>query len=84
MTATPYVGYTAGFLTVISYFPQVLRVWRTRQTRDLSYGMFALLVTASVLWVVYGVLSIQWPVIIPNVCVLILSLSILIGKIRYR
>lgn len=66
-----------------SYVPQVVRVWRTRQTKDLSYGMFALLVTASALWVIYGALNRQWPVILPNVGCLILSLAILVGKIKY-
>lgn len=66
-----------------SYMPQVVRVWRTRETRDLSHGMYVLVVTASVLWVVYGVLSDQWPVIVPNAGCLVLGLAILIGKIAY-
>lgn len=70
-------------LSMTSYVPQVVRVWRTRRTKDLSYGMFALLVTASALWVVYGTLTRQWPVILPNVGCLVLSLAILIGKITY-
>ncbi|MGI8510826.1 MAG: SemiSWEET family sugar transporter [Gemmatimonadaceae bacterium] len=80
---TPFVGYAAGLLSMTSYVPQVVRVWRTRQTKDLSYGMFALLVTASALWVIYGALNRQWPVILPNVGCLILSLAILVGKIAY-
>ncbi len=42
-----YLGYFAGTLTVLSFLPQVIRTWRSRQTRDLHFGMFALLVTAS-------------------------------------
>ena len=80
---TPLIGYTAGLLSMTSYVPQVVRVYRTRQTRDLSYGMFGLLVTASACWVLYGVLSGQWPVILPNAGCLILSLAILVGKLLY-
>ncbi|MDQ2891025.1 MAG: SemiSWEET transporter [Gemmatimonadota bacterium] len=83
IATTALVGYAAGTLSMVSYVPQVIRVWRTRQTRDLSYGMFALLVTASALWVGYGILSHQWPVIIPNTGCLVLSLAILIGKFAY-
>ncbi len=79
----PLIGYAAGLLSMTSYVPQVIRVYRTRQTRDLSYGMFGLLVTASAFWVLYGVLSGQWPVIVPNAGCLILSLAILGGKILY-
>jgi len=67
-----------------SYVPQVIRVWRTRETHDLSYGMFTLLVSASALWVGYGVLAHEWPVIVPNTGCLILSGMILIGKIKFR
>lgn len=49
---TAYLGYVAGALTVTSFLPQVIRTWRTKRTTDLSLGMFALLVTASTLWVV--------------------------------
>ena len=56
-----YLGYFAGVLTVASFLPQVIRTWRTRHTRDLSLGMFALLVTASTLWIIYGIVIGNWP-----------------------
>jgi MtN3 and saliva related transmembrane protein len=56
-----YLGYFAGFLTVVSFLPQVIRTWQTRRTGDLHLGMFALLVTASALWIVYGVIIGSWP-----------------------
>jgi len=58
--------YVAGLLTVGSFLPQVMRAWRTKQTRDLSMSMFALLVTSGSLWVVYGVINRDWPVIATN------------------
>ncbi|MFL5564915.1 MAG: SemiSWEET family sugar transporter, partial [Gemmatimonadaceae bacterium] len=62
-----YLGFIGGFLTVVSFLPQVIRTWRTRQTRDLSLGMFVLLVTASTLWIIYGVFIDDWSVIATNV-----------------
>ncbi|AHG89168.1 hypothetical protein J421_1631 [Gemmatirosa kalamazoonensis] len=79
-----YVGYAAGFLTVASYVPQVVRTWRTKETKDLSYGMFGLLVTAAALWITYGALSSQWPVIATNVGCGVLNVAILAAKIRFR
>lgn len=79
-----YIGYVAGILTVLSYVPQVVRVWKTRETKDLSYGMFALLVTASVLWITYGVMSTQWPVIATNVGCGVLNVAILAAKVKFR
>ena len=79
-----YIGYVAGALTVVSFFPQVLRVWRTRQTHDLSFGMFALLITAGALWVTYGVLERDWPVIATNAGTVVLNCTILLAKLRYK
>ena len=79
-----YIGYVAGSLTVSSFLPQVFRVWRTRQTRDLSLGMFTLLATSSALWALYGVMTRDWPLIITNVAVVILNAAIATAKVRYR
>jgi hypothetical protein len=51
------LGYAAGVITVASFLPQVVRAWRTRQTRDLSLGSLALLILAGSLWIVYGAMS---------------------------
>jgi MtN3 and saliva related transmembrane protein len=83
MRLIPYLGYLAGALTVVSLWPQVSRVWRTKQTQDLSFGTFALLITAGLLWITYGVLSTDWPVIATNTGMVILNCAILIAKIKY-
>jgi len=56
------LGYVAGMVTVASFLPQVVRAWRTRQTRDLSLASLALLITAGSMWILYGALSRDWPV----------------------
>jgi MtN3 and saliva related transmembrane protein len=81
---TPYVGYVAGFLTVVSFLPQVLRAWRTKQTKDLSLRTFLILIAASLLWLTYGVLSSDWPVIATNGGMLVLNSAILSAKLRYN
>jgi MtN3 and saliva related transmembrane protein len=60
------IGYAAGVITVASFLPQVVRAWRTRRTRDLSFVSLALLMTAGALWIVYGALSRDWPVVATN------------------
>lgn len=78
-----YLGYFAGLLTVVSFLPQVIRAWQSRQTRDLSLGMFAFLITASSLWIVYGAVIGDWPVIITNVGMVALNGSIAVAKLRF-
>ena len=79
-----YLGYFAGTITVLSFLPQVLRAWRTRQTRDLSMGMFALLVTAGSLWMVYGAINRDWPVVATNAGMVALNGALVVAKLRYK
>lgn len=79
-----YLGYFAGLLTVTSFLPQVIRTLRTRQTRDLSLGMFALLCTASSLWIVYGAVTSDWPVVATNAGMVALNGALAFAKLRYE
>jgi MtN3 and saliva related transmembrane protein len=83
MELTHYLGYFAGTLTVLSFLPQVIRTWRTRQTGDLSLWMFGVLITASTLWIIYGFVIRDWSVIITNVGMVALNGAIATAKVRY-
>jgi MtN3 and saliva related transmembrane protein len=77
------LGYVAGVVTVASFLPQVVRAWRTRQTRDLSLASLALLITAGSMWILYGALSRDWPVVATN-CGMVGLLMLLAGaKVGY-
>jgi MtN3 and saliva related transmembrane protein len=78
-----YFGFIGGFVTVSAFVPQVLRTWRSRHTRDLSLGMVGLLVASGVLWLVYGVVIHDWPVILTNVGMVVLNTSLVVAKLRY-
>jgi MtN3 and saliva related transmembrane protein len=78
------LGYVAGAITVTSFLPQVVRAWRTRQTRDLSLSSLALLMTAGALWILYGALSRDWPVVATNGGMVALNGALAAAKIRYR
>jgi MtN3 and saliva related transmembrane protein len=77
MRFAAYLGYLAGFLTVASFVPQVVRTWRTKQTEALSVGTFALIITAGVAWITYGVIKRDNPVILTNVGMVALNGAIL-------
>ena len=79
-----WLGYFAGVLTVGAFLPQVLRAWRTRQTRDLSLGMYALLITSGSLWMVYGLVSRDWPVVATNGGMVALNGALAAATLRYK
>ncbi len=78
------VGYTAGVCTTISFAPQVLKILRTRSTRDISLGMYLVLALGIALWLVHGVQVGSHPMVATNAVSLALVLVILGMKLRYK
>jgi MtN3 and saliva related transmembrane protein len=76
-------GYAAALCTTSAYIPQVLRVWRTRSTHDISLKMFIVLVTGVSLWLTYGISTSDWPLVAANSITLILASTILYFKLRH-
>jgi MtN3 and saliva related transmembrane protein len=76
------IGGMAAVLTTIAFLPQVIKSWRTRSTRDVSMGMFVILNTGIVLWLVYGLVLNSMPLIFANAVTLFLTGTILALKIR--
>jgi MtN3 and saliva related transmembrane protein len=68
--------------TTGSMVPQVLRVWRTRSTDDISLRMFPILVAGNMLWITYGVWRGEFPIIAANTVTLLLAGMILYFKLR--
>jgi MtN3 and saliva related transmembrane protein len=77
------IGYMAAVLTTVSFVPQLLRVIKLRSARDISLGMFLIFTTGTLAWLVYGVLAHSRPVWIANSVTFVLSLSILVLKLRF-
>lgn len=78
-----YIGLLAGTLTTIAFLPQVLRTWKTRSTKDISLGMFLTFCTGVFLWIVYGSLAADLPVLAANTATFVLASTILVFKFRY-
>ena len=77
------VGYVAAFCTTTSFVPQLVRVLRLRSARDISLPMFLMFSFGVFLWVLYGFWVHSLPVFVANGLTLILSLSILVLKLRF-
>ena len=78
------LGWIAGTLTTIAFFPQLLKTWTTKSAKDVSLVMMVTFCLGVFLWLVYGITINAMPVVVTNSIALILSLLILILKIRYR
>ncbi len=78
------IGYLAASLTTLSFLPQALHTFRTRDVSGISLGMYGMFATGVALWLVYGLLLGAWPIVVANAVTLALALAILVMKLRYR
>jgi MtN3 and saliva related transmembrane protein len=77
------LGMAAGALTTASFVPQVLKTYRSKSAKDVSFWMFAVLGTGVFLWIIFGLFTRSIPVILANSCTFILVLIMVILKIKY-
>jgi MtN3 and saliva related transmembrane protein len=71
------IGYLAATLTTASFVPQAALTLRTRDVSGISLGMYSAFTVGVALWLVYGLLLGQWPIVVANGVTLVLSLVIL-------
>jgi MtN3 and saliva related transmembrane protein len=78
------LGLVAGTLTTIAFIPQLMKTWRSRSAKDVSFVMLVVFSTGVFLWLIYGIYLQALPIILANVLTLIFNLIIVGLKIRYR
>ena len=66
MESIEIVGLVAAFLVIISWIPQVQKSWKTKSTKDLSWGMIGILLVSQILWLFYGIAISSLPVALTN------------------
>ncbi len=81
---TTVIGLAAGIMTTAAFLPQAIKTWRTRRTRDISLAMFLVLCLGIILWLVYGILRGDLPLILANAVTLALAGTILVFKLKYK
>jgi len=77
------VGLLAAFCSTVAFLPQVIKTWRTRSTKDISLGMFTVLIAGILLWLAYGLIIRDVPLIVANAITLVFAGTILVFKLKY-
>ncbi|MDX1667557.1 MAG: SemiSWEET transporter [Saprospiraceae bacterium] len=78
------LGLVAATLTTLAFLPQVIKTWKTKETKDLSLPTFSIFCTGVLLWLIYGLLIGNLPIILSNIVTFTLAFSILIMGFIYR
>lgn len=78
------VGYFAGALIIISSLPQLIKIIKTKSSKDIALETYLLLTIAQSAWIFYGVLKNDIEIIVTNIVSLSLGISITILTIYYK
>lgn len=84
MTALDMLGMAAGCISSITFLPQVIKTWQTKSAADISLLMFTFATISVIMWLVYGIILGNIPIIFTNAMVLLFSLIMLYLKFRFR
>jgi MtN3 and saliva related transmembrane protein len=77
-------GIVAGILTAVSMMPQVIKTIKTKKAEHISPLMLIILIAGVSLWIVYGCIKKDWPIIITNCFSVLVNLTMLFLQWRYR
>ena len=84
MISVDTIGYIAAILTTGSFLPQAIHTFQTKDVSGISLTMYSAFTLGIVLWLVYGVLLVSWPMIVANVVTLAFAAAILTMKLRFK
>ena len=76
------IGLIAAVCTTFAFIPQVMKVWKTKQTKDLSLRMYSIMFIGIILWLVYGIRIDSLSIIMANVVTATLVGTILVYIIK--
>jgi MtN3 and saliva related transmembrane protein len=76
------IGLIAAVCTTFAFIPQVIKVWKTKNTKDLSLRMYSIMFIGIILWLVYGIRINSLSIILANVVTSILVGTILVYIIK--
>lgn len=75
------LGLAAALLTTGSFVPQAWLTLRTRDVSGISAGMYSAFTLGVALWLAYGLLLRDWPIVLANGVTLLLAGTILATKL---
>ncbi len=84
MSGVDILGYSAGAITSMTFLPQVIKTWKERSARDISLMMFLIAAVNEIMWIIYGILKNDWVIILTNAVVLVMSLTMIYLKFKYK
>lgn len=78
------IGLIAGVFTSISQLPQLIKTIKEKEARNLSLGMMITIIIGVSLWIYYGVIKNDFPIIVTNIFSVLVNIILLFVSIKYK
>ncbi len=75
--------YPAAIASPLALLPQALNLYATHDAHSLVLATWAILGCLNILWLLYGIVHKEWPIIITNAALMVLNFSIMFGVLLY-
>lgn len=83
MTGIELFGLAATCMTTSSFVPQVWRTWKTRDVSGISLPTFLILTVGLAMWLAYGLMIGDLPLIVANAAMVVLTSAIVVMKLVF-
>ena len=78
------VGIAAGVCTAAALLPQLIKTIKEKDAKSLATGMLIILIAGNSLWIYYGVLKSDIPIIATNIFSDLINITLLFLSIKYK
>lgn len=83
MDVSDMLGYAAATLTTASFVPQAWRTFRTKDVSGISLRMYSVFTLGVAVWLAYGIVLKEVPMMVANSSTLVFALAVLVMKLKY-
>lgn len=77
-------GWVAAALTTLSFVPQAVKTVRDKDTSGISLGMYSMFTLGIFMWLIYGLMIKDVPIMLANAVTFVFASIILTMKIKYK
>ena len=78
------IGVLAALCTTIAYAPQAYKIFKEKSAKEVSLSMYLILLLGLILWLTYGFLIDSFAIKLANTITMVLAVSIIYFKLRYK
>ena len=79
-----FIGIAAAICTTGAFVPQAWKTIKSKDTSSISLEMYLIFTLGVLLWLVYGILIDDFPIIAANTVTFALAFTILCFKLKYK